>query len=59
MLERPTPLGADAVLALLRLLGFGAEHGYLDPSLHNAAGAALFVSGSPGAEASLLCQVRG
>jgi AP-2 complex subunit alpha len=58
MLERGTPLGADATVALLRGLNLGVEHLYLDPSPHNEAGAAAFSCGPPGAEQRLLVQCR-
>lgn len=57
MVERPTPLGIDPTLLLLRGLNFGVEHLYLDPSPNNEAGAAYFICGQPGAEQALLCQV--
>lgn len=59
MVERPSPLGVEATLGLLRGLHWGVEHGYLDPSPHNEAGAGLFVAGPPGGEGALLCQVGG
>ncbi len=60
MVERApgsAPLSIEATLALLRGLGFGVEHQYLDPSPHNEAGAAQFWFGQPGAEQSALAQV--
>jgi hypothetical protein len=57
MVERSTPLSMDATIALMRGMHFGVEHGYLDPSPHNEAGAGYFVCGPPGAEQRTLCQV--
>jgi len=35
-----------------------AEHGYLDPSPYNEAGAGYYVCGMPGAQQSVLVMVR-
>eukprot|EP00201_Polytomella_parva_P006204 CAMPEP_0175083532 /NCGR_PEP_ID=MMETSP0052_2-20121109/27451_1 /TAXON_ID=51329 ORGANISM="Polytomella parva, Strain SAG 63-3" /NCGR_SAMPLE_ID=MMETSP0052_2 /ASSEMBLY_ACC=CAM_ASM_000194 /LENGTH=1189 /DNA_ID=CAMNT_0016355025 /DNA_START=55 /DNA_END=3620 /DNA_ORIENTATION=- len=48
MLDRPSPLSVDAVIQILRGAGLGVEHGYLDPSPHNEAGASFFVVAAPG-----------
>jgi len=58
MVERTSPLSMDATIALMRGMHFGVEHGYLDPSPHNEAGAGYFVCGLPGAEQRTLCQCR-
>lgn len=57
MVDRPAPASVEAVVALLRSLGFGVEHGYLDPNPHNEAGAAQFVYGPQQEQATALCQV--
>jgi AP-2 complex subunit alpha len=60
MVDRPNgPLSSPSVVAVLRSVSLGVEHGYLDPSPHNEAGAAYFVCGQPGApEQSVLVMVR-
>jgi AP-2 complex subunit alpha len=55
MVECPHPVATESVLGMLRAASFGVEHGYLDPSPHNEAGAAHFVWGAP--EQSVLVQV--
>ncbi len=55
-MERATPLGPEAVVAMLRAFNLGVEHGYLDPSPHNEAGAGRFSLGAP--EQQLLTMAR-
>ena len=48
MVERPPatgPLSSEAIVGIMRSLHFGVEHGYLDPSPHNEAGAAYWACG--------------
>ncbi len=54
------PLASPSVVAVLRLANLGVEHGYLDPSPYNEAGAAYFVCGQPGGpEQAVLVMVSG
>lgn len=57
MVERQAPLTIASVGAITRLANLGVEHGYLDPSPHNEAGAGYFVFGAQGAEQSALVMV--
>lgn len=59
MVQRATPLSVESAVAILRTLGFGVEHGYLDPSPHNEAGAATFVFGAPEQALLVQCRVEG
>uniref|UniRef100_A0A7S0R8D3 Clathrin adaptor alpha/beta/gamma-adaptin appendage Ig-like subdomain domain-containing protein n=1 Tax=Chlamydomonas leiostraca TaxID=1034604 RepID=A0A7S0R8D3_9CHLO len=58
MLERTTPLTSPTIVAVMRSANLGVEHGYLDPSPYNEAGAGMFVYGPPGMEQSVLVMVR-
>eukprot|EP00200_Dunaliella_tertiolecta_P006547 CAMPEP_0202346842 /NCGR_PEP_ID=MMETSP1126-20121109/5457_1 /ASSEMBLY_ACC=CAM_ASM_000457 /TAXON_ID=3047 /ORGANISM="Dunaliella tertiolecta, Strain CCMP1320" /LENGTH=1093 /DNA_ID=CAMNT_0048938303 /DNA_START=70 /DNA_END=3351 /DNA_ORIENTATION=- len=58
MVERATPLAIEMVTATARLANLGVEHGYLDPSPYNEAGAGYFVYGMPGAQQSVLVMAR-
>ncbi|KAF5828063.1 armadillo-type protein [Dunaliella salina] len=58
MVERATPLTTEIVTATARLANLGVEHGYLDPSPYNEAGAGYFVYGMPGAQQSILVMAR-
>ncbi|KAG2494582.1 hypothetical protein HYH03_007348 [Edaphochlamys debaryana] len=53
------PLSPEAVQGLMRLLHLGVEHGYLDPSPHNEAGAAYWGAGPvPEQQRPVLCCCR-
>ncbi|GFR46483.1 hypothetical protein Agub_g8060 [Astrephomene gubernaculifera] len=52
------PLSAESVQGLMRLLRLGVEHGYLDPSPHNEAGAAYWACGPAEAQHSSVCCCR-
>lgn len=56
-LERATPVTSPTLVTLARMANLGVEHGYLDPSPYNEAGAAHFVFGPPGAEQAVLVMV--
>lgn len=58
MVSRASPTTSEAIVAMLRQVQLGVEHGYLDPSPYNEAGAAYFVHGPPGAEQRTLVMVR-
>lgn len=58
MLERATPLTSPTIVAIMRAANLGVEHGYLDPSPYNEAGAGNFVYGQPGMEQSVRVMVR-
>lgn len=55
MVDRPSPLGSEAVTEILRSVQLGVTHGYLDPSPHNEAGAAYWTSASG---ETLICECR-
>ncbi|KAG1677811.1 hypothetical protein FOA52_008575 [Chlamydomonas sp. UWO 241] len=62
MVARASVLMSDQVLSVMHAAGFGGSHGYLDPSPHNEAGAAYYVSGSPGLAETrtlVMCRVEG
>ncbi len=53
-------LASPSVVSVLRLANLGVEHGYLDPSPSNEAGAGYFACGPPGGpEQTVLVMVRG
>lgn len=60
MVERTSPLSSDAVVGIMRSLHLGVEHGYLDPSPHNEAGAGYMAYiTTPGATpVRVLCACR-
>jgi len=58
MVERATPVATPTLVTLSRMVNLGVEHGYLDPSPHNEAGAAYFICGPQGAEQSILVMAR-
>eukprot|EP00798_Chlamydomonas_sp_ICE-L_P020228 gene20228-26981_t len=61
MFERAGALTTDAIANVLRSASLGVEHGYLDPSPHNEAGAAYFCSLEGGQKQTtlVLCRVEG
>lgn len=65
MVERPPslgPLASEPIVAIMRALHLGVEHGYLDPSPHNEAGAGYWAAGPadqpPSALQSAICCCR-
>ncbi|GLC68315.1 hypothetical protein PLESTF_000678300 [Pleodorina starrii] len=52
------PLSPESVQNLMRMLHLGVEHGYLDPSPNNEAGAAYWACGLAGAQRTALCCCR-
>ncbi|EFJ50611.1 hypothetical protein VOLCADRAFT_120602 [Volvox carteri f. nagariensis] len=52
------PLSPESVQSLMRLFHLGVEHGYLDPSPHNEAGAAYWGCGPQEAQRSVICCCR-
>ena len=54
---RATPLALDPIMTAMRQAGLGVEHGYLDPSPYNEAGAGHFVYHGAGAPQRALVMV--
>eukprot|EP00198_Chlamydomonas_reinhardtii_P001583 XP_001690919.1 alpha-adaptin [Chlamydomonas reinhardtii] len=52
------PISPETVQGLMRLLHLGVEHGYLDPSPHNEAGAAYWACGPADPQRVVLCCCR-
>ena len=53
------PLALERLAAICRMANLGVEHGYLDPSNFNEAGAGHFLASSPGgAPQPILVMVR-
>eukprot|EP00798_Chlamydomonas_sp_ICE-L_P015243 gene15243-21325_t len=61
MFERSGAIESDSVVSVLRAVNFGANHGHLDPSPHNEAGAGYFITGPAGQEQQTLvmCRIEG
>ncbi len=58
MVSREMPATVELMQTAMRQVGLGVEHGTLDPSPYNEAGAAYFVYGAPGAQQRALVMVR-
>ncbi|KAG2452624.1 hypothetical protein HYH02_002861 [Chlamydomonas schloesseri] len=52
------PVSPETVQGLMRMLHLGVEHGYLDPSPHNEAGAAYWACGPADPQRVVLCCCR-